>query len=216
VGTSTGRSALRLRRSSPYTVLKESLETHVTQKSQEVVMPGVMSGKKKPGLKEPSLNLEPCPSTEPRQTTGNGSGDLPYPGILSRWKPRLEFVIIGVSELLRQTIVNQVEWSEQLLCCGVQLEQESLVGLGLKPDWTLTLKIRCPNSGKITLTLGVDIEIRKMLLSMNFAEESRSVMYYGGSIDILSTWKSKDLVCLSLPKRFGSLRTCTLQTGTPI
>lgn len=103
-------------------------------------------------------------------------------------------------------MLAQLEWSEALLSSGVQLEQESLVGLGVKPEWTLTVKIRCPS-------FGADTELRDMLLSMSFEEESRSVMYFGGSIDILSTWKLKDQVFHCLPKKFGSLQTCILDNG---
>lgn len=85
---STGRFARPSRRSRAWAASKESLEKPPIARSPEAKSPGITCGRKKRELKEPSLSSGRCPSTERREKDGNGYGNLPYPGILSLWKPR--------------------------------------------------------------------------------------------------------------------------------
>lgn len=140
LGMSTGRHASLGPRKSLSNKLRKSSVSPVTLNSQEATQRLNMYSKKTQESPEPSLNLELDPSIEVQENAGSESGNQPYPGLLSMWRRRLEFAIIGLSDSLRQTMVSQLEWSELYECSGVLLELESLSELGKKLEWKLTVR----------------------------------------------------------------------------
>lgn len=103
------------------------------------------------------------------------------------WKeshPIFIFDIMGIStELERITFSLNFEKLKSSYF-GDQLELENHIVHGLKLVNSHTVRIRAQNSGA-AMTLS------KMLLSMNFVEQSIFPTYYDGSTSILSEWKPK-------------------------
>lgn len=115
---------------------------------------------------------------------GSESGKQQKPELLMKYQLQYEYKVTGLSEQSWQTLRNQLEWSELVTCSGAKLALASRGELGKRLAWTLTLKIPAPSSG-------VDIVIKKMLLSMNLEEGLISRTCSGGLIVTRSSWKSK-------------------------
>jgi hypothetical protein len=118
-----------------------------------------------------------------------------------------EFVVIIRSEKSALTTMHQLQWSAAALSIGATLELASQGLLGMKPVWTLTLKIPIPNTGAVT-------EVSNMLSSTNFVAVSMSHTYSAGWIVIRSQWKLKGEVSHYVHGPFGSLPTYVLMDGT--
>lgn len=108
---------------------------------QDLTRLEITCGKKTPELPARSLNLGKRPSAAIKKPTGKEYGSLRKKESSKRYLRKYEFVIIGVSDQLRPTLVSQLEWSEAALSSGVELAQESLAELGKSPVWTLILKV---------------------------------------------------------------------------
>lgn len=115
-------------------------------------------------------------------------------------KGLLNIVIIARSALSLRTIANQLERSRKFLFTGVVLGPVSHGERGKNAAWMLTLKIPGQSGG-------TDIVVNRTLSSMNFGVLLTYPIYYDGSTDILSVWKSKAEPDLYLPLSFGLLPT---------
>lgn len=206
-GMSTGRSAVRSRSRSLSRRSKRSLGSPVMQNSQDQKQQETMSGRNKQESQTRSLNLEPNPSIDLVDQTGSPSGTWQRAETLMPLRHRSEFVITGVSGRFARILRDQLEWSELASFSGAQLVLESQGELGKKLLWTVTLRT-------LSQSFGVVTAVRKMLLSMNLEEESRSVTYCDGWIDIRSMWRLKALVFHSVPRDFGLQVTSRRRRGT--
>lgn len=206
-GMSTGRSAWLRKASSLLEDFERCSEMESMPNSPDLKLPVLMSGKKRLLLKEQGLSSEPNPLKEIVGKVGKKFGVKPKVEKSSLLKLRCEFAITGLCDLSVQIIRVQLERSEFVSSIGAQLEQASLVALGKKPEWTLTLRTRC-------LSFGAVMEVIDMLSSMNLGEESRSHTYCDGWTDIRSMWKLKGLVYHCVPRDFGSQVISVRSVGT--
>jgi len=156
------------------------------------------------------------PFVETAVPTGSTYGPPPSPEISIPSLQTFEWFLIGPFEVLGRT-----SWrlGIYLLTIGLLFEKYSYFGAervlenreepGTKPGWTLIVRIPGPNSG-------MDTRVRKVLLSMNFEEESMLPIYCGGVIGIRSVWKLKDPADHWRLKESGLRRMWTPVCGTRI
>lgn len=100
-------------------------------------------------------------------------------------------------------------WLGRCSFIGARLELVNRKNRGKKRDLTHIAKILAPN-------FGVGTEVRRLLSSTNFVEESMSPTCYGGRIVIRSTWRLKEVPFHFVLRRSGSPQTSTLARGTPM
>jgi hypothetical protein len=129
--------------------------------------------------------------------SGSYFGKVQNQGPFLKFPPKYEYNITKLCERSAQILRNRLEWSELVPYSGVQLELVNQGELGTKLDWTLTLKIPTRNSGAA-------IKVRKILLSMNFEEQYRSLTFCDGWTGTRSWWRSKVPHCLSTQNESGS------------
>lgn len=146
-------------------------------------------GKTRPQFLGLDSNWEPNPFVEMPQLTGSPCGLPPSPELSPKYHPKYEFNVIGPSSQLLLILIDLSEWKDQRAFIGAELVPVSPNALGTKPVSIATLKIPAPNSG-------VAIKAKSMLSSMNFVEQSTSLICYAGLIAIPLGWKSRDLVDL--------------------
>lgn len=193
--TVIGKSALRSRKKSRLNKSENVLDQS-TASFPVHPPPTPTVGKKTLLYQEPVLNSELSPFNETPKQIGKQFGPPPSPAI---WKPSrhiVEWSIMGAFEELVLTIHEQSEWKENALSIGARLELENLDVPGMRQVWKLTVKIPGPSSGVVT-------KWRRMLLSMNFVEESISPICFDGWTGTLYEWKSKGLPCRSMLTKFG-------------
>jgi hypothetical protein len=99
------------------------------------------------------------------------------------------FAITFHYEPLLRITLRQLLWRDNVMFSGDALEVVRVEEPGQRQEWKLTLRIREPNGGVVT-------KVKKMLLLMNFEEESTSPTYLDGWTDIQSVWKQKGLLDL--------------------
>lgn len=116
------------------------------------------------------------------------------------------FITVHSGRLLR-IIWNHQLWRDLAKYSGASLERESRETLGWGPEYQLTLKIQNPSSGAVTA-------VNNLLLSMNSEEVLTSATCCAGSIDIRSSWKSKEVPSPFWPSGSGSQATSTQDVGT--
>lgn len=153
-----------------------------------------MYGRRQPLSKERDSRLVGNRSEETPQRTGMRFWNRLREENLMRSPVTYKFVIIGRYGPLLQTLRSQLESSKRFMCFMEQPELESLNEPGKKLVQVLTLKIHERNGG-------TGIKVRKMLLSMSFAELSMSHIYLDGLTVTQCVWKEKDLQwpCERLP-----------------
>lgn len=179
----------------------------VTMNSPDQSTQASTCGKNKQESPEPNSNSAKNLFKETSPKTGNRSGKMLKKEILWQSRRRFDFRVTGLSNPLRQTLLNQLEWCAQHTFIGVQLEQESHGMLGHEQEWMLTLKIPEANSGAVT-------EARRQLSSMNFAEASISHTCSDGWTVTLSCWKLKGHQQFMQLKRSTSPQMWTPEPGT--
>lgn len=206
-GMSTGRLWSLSQRKDRSPVLEKYLANDVMPNSPGVNVLPSMSGKKIPGLPAHSLSSVSDQSDETNEPIGIKYGNLPNGEITNRFRRIYEFVVMVRCEKSAMTTMHQLQWSAAAMSIGATLELESRGLLGMKPEWTVILKIPIPNSGVLT-------EVSGMLSSTNFVVASMSHTYSGGWIVIRSAWRLKGQVSHYVQNAFGSLPTYALMTGT--
>lgn len=175
---------------------------HIPKASQ------TMCGKKILGLRGPNSNSVLNQYVEARKLIGKQSG-LSLRKAMSKKSPQAyEYRVIGHSGPLPLTMLIPSLLNAVAMYSGVKLSPVNPEEHGLKREWMLTLN--CPQQ-----SFGADIDVRNMLSSMNLEGKLESVICSDGSTVIQSTWKSRDLLPLSSPKRFGSHPISPLKSGTP-
>lgn len=189
-GMNTGNSWSPSPRRSLLEDFKKCLEPEDTMNSPDQKRPPSMYGKKQPELKEHSLNMEQSLLEETQEPTGSMYGKLPSPENLMMFPQMYEWSLTGPYDQLLQTMLDQDLLCVLSLYSGVFPALVNLAEPGMKPAWTLILKILGPN-------FGAAIKVKQMLCWMNFEEELISVIYSDGLIGIRSVWKSKVEVDLS-------------------
>lgn len=167
--------------------LNESLESPTpTSNRADLRRRWTTSGRRTPVTATPS-SLETNPFVETRKRTGIKSGCRPLTERFMKSLPTYEFVVILPSEESTRTIACQLRWSGVYQFSGAKLVRVKVEELGKKPVWELIVKTQIPSGG-------TDTEIRSMLLSMNFEEESIYLMFSGGSIGTRSVWRPREQV----------------------
>lgn len=205
-GMSTGRLWSLSQRNDQSPVLGKYLAADLMPNSPVANVLPSTSGKKKPGSPVRSLSTESDRSDETNEPIGNKYGSAPSGEITNRFRRIYEFVVIVRSEKSAMTTMHRLQWSAAAMSIGATLELGSQGLLGMKPVWTLTLRIPIPNSGVLT-------EVSGMLSSMSFVVASMSHTYSGGWIAIRSVWRLKEEVSHYVQNAFGSLPTYALMTG---
>lgn len=143
-------------------------------------------GRTTPTSTEHASNWEENPFGETRRGTGRLFGTRPSPETSSiSTNPYWYHITVGSRRSVR-IFYNLLLSSDLAMFFGDELVLENLNVPGLREVFSLTLKIREPN-------FGTDIQVRQLLLSMNFVEVSTLDTYSGGSIVIQSLWRSRDL-----------------------
>lgn len=117
------------------------------------------------------------------------------------------FDIMELSSELAQTMLNRLLWSEVVSCTGAKLELVKVIEPGKSLGHRLIVKIPSRNGG-------VAIEVKRMLLSMNFGALSTYHTFYDGVIAIRSLWKPKAVVHPCVPRRSFSQAIYTPENGT--
>lgn len=177
------------------------------RRCQDLLQREAMYGKRKRGSKEPSTNLEPCQSEEMILKTGIKSSSQPSPVALTRFHQMSWFVITQDYGTSAQIMDLLKELKKLLKSFGAQLASAK-VGKRGKTTPLHFLRIHDPNSG-------VDTEVKRLLLLMNFGEISTFHIYYDGVIGTLSVWKSKVALSRLLPTDSYLLRILTRLSGIP-
>jgi len=195
--TCTGKSSWRCARKVLFRQSRQPLETDSMPSYHEVNPQTTTSGRTRPQLSEPALNLGNGHSNGTIPRTGMQSGLWQHQATSLPYQHRYEYRATTRSEASALIIRNQLEWSELAMYSGVELALVSHGQLGRPPVWTLILKIRTRSSG-------VDTLARTLLLSTNLEEELTSVTYCDGLTDTLSLWKLKDPPAHSAQARSGS------------
>lgn len=169
---------------------------HSMQSCPDQSVPPPMSGRKKAGSREPSSSSESNHSDATPKKTGRMSGGVLFQAESWISRQTFEFVVITRSDVLAQTMVDQLEWNEHVMCSTGLLELVRVAELGKKPEWKLTLRIHGPNFGAAT-------KVKEMLYSMNLEVVSTSRTCSDGQIVTRLLWTSKDQACLFRRPRFG-------------
>jgi hypothetical protein len=161
--------------------------------------------------------LGPRSATEIARRIGTLSKPLPVQEIFTLSQPTSLFGIIAhygesLVYLINKEILHNLKLLNVLFTYSMDpLVRESLDVLGRKPNWgdsLYTLRIHA-------LNFGVDIEVRTILLLMNFVEVSTSLTYYAGLIDIPFVWKLKEDPSPWWEARCGSPLISIQETGIP-
>jgi hypothetical protein len=205
--TCTGKCVCACGRSEEEGLFETFSEEELMLSPQDLKQLEITCGKKTPVLKERSLKRVNSLRDVTTVKTGKKSGSPPRKETTTRYLRKFEWVITGVSEQLRPTLVTALEWSEAALSSGAELVQESQCELGKSPAWTLILRTR-------GLSFGMATEVKKMLSSMNFEEQSTSRTCYGGWIDIRCVLKLKGHLHPWPRGEFGSRPTSPQKPGT--
>jgi len=151
-----GRSSLRSKAKKALLKSLESVDQGTTN-CPDPKQPRYMSGKKRPALPTPSLNMEQNQSEETPPWTGSPSGLPQSPEI---WQPSpqmSEWSITGPYSQLEQIMTAPSLLYELVSCFGDLPRLVNLAGPGKKQRWVLILKIRERSSG-------VDIKVLIYLL----------------------------------------------------
>lgn len=164
------------------------------------------SGKKKPGLLALNSSSERKVLSETLQLIGNVLSNLPRVELTMKYLPIYLSVVTTRYAPSLPNIQSLILSNERVLFFGVKLVQEKVVVPGMKPVSTLIVKIPAQSGGAVTV-------VKRMLLSMNFAEQLMFHTYLDGSIVIQSEWKPKDLPSLCQPSKSGSRPTSVPMTG---
>ena len=139
---------------------RESLERNVMPSLPAPKPPKSTSGKKRPGLPVPSLNLESDLFGGTPRGTGIPFGQLHQTADCLTLKHRYEYSITARSEPSLLIIATQHLWSDFASFSGGQLVLESRDLPGSKEDLLLTLRIPGQSSG-------VAIKVREMVYLIN-------------------------------------------------
>lgn len=190
----------------PFEFADPFLEPELTASSQDQKRLPRMYGKKRLPLKELDLNLERNLSPETPSQTGNPFGPPPSPEFSSQSQLPFEYVVIGPSSVLLPIMRSLLQLQELATCFTVSRDQENHTGLGLKQDWTLTIRTPEQNSG-------VDTMLRGMLSLTSFEEALTSHICSDGSTVIQFVLNRKELAARSLLQLSGLPPTSTLDPG---
>lgn len=123
--------------------------------------------------------------------------------------PTYEWYLTAPSYLLEPITAFLKIWLDLVPYIGALQEQANRIVLGKKLGPTVTLKI-------LALSSGAAIKVKRMLLLMNFEEESTSRTCSDGLTSICATLKLKIPAHLSKPRSIGSRRTSTHGNGTSL
>jgi len=193
---------------------KECLEPESTANSQEV-KPLLPTAPKKIRELASRLNMEHVLSEETKSETGSPSGysslvnDRIQPEVvtLTQSRPTFEWYLTVPSGRLPATSLLASQLFDMLRYFGELLVLENHDVLGMKQDSMLMLRIQEPSFGMVT-------NVKQMLSSMNFEEESTLRICLDGLTVIRCVWKSKDQRDRRLWKRSGSHPMWTQTFGT--
>jgi len=207
VDLNTGRSSLSHDPKNPFVVWSANgpqlLDTGNLQDPQP---PSPTFGRSRRDL-ELLLNSELNRLEETQATTGTLLNSTPSKERLISCPPIFLFVITTPSRALARTTVNRLLLNEYVKSSMGRLALESRAGLGTKLVWMHSAKILVAN-------FGVATEIKSMLLSMNFEEESTFPISSGGRIVTRSSWRLKDPLETSKPRTSGLPVISTPEIGT--
>jgi len=153
------------------------------------------------------LSSESSLSEGTTNETGSQYGPPQSPDFLSQFQPISEWYLIGPSGRLPATSQLACQLKDMLQCYGELLALENQSVLGMKLESMLMLKIHDPSFGMVT-------KVRRVLLLMNFEEESTSRICCDGLIVTRSVWRSKAVRDRRLWKRCGSHPMSTQTVGT--
>lgn len=173
------------------------LDQNATLNYQDQSMQTPMYGKKTQGSQTLNSNLDQDHSSVTQLLIGTAYEHPLFLGTLLMYPVMFSFVVTTNYEASVRTIYDHSQWRENAMYSGVQLELESHEEHGSKLEWTLSLKIREPNSGTVT-------KVTNMLCAMNFEEELTSLTCCSGLIVIQSSWKSRDLLSYLELDGYGS------------
>jgi len=204
----TGRSAFRSARRLLFEESENAL-VPTMRNLQDLELQPTTYGRTTPLSPPRDLNWEANQLIEVAPEIGTRSGSSQSLDSLNQSPRRLEFKVIAHSVQSLLTTLSQLELNESVMSFGVEQVLESRGVLGQRPDSTLILKTLGQNSG-------VDIEIRRLLSSMNFEEVSILDIYLDGWIVTRSLWKLKDPLQYLSPRQYGSPATSRLRPGTPV
>jgi hypothetical protein len=115
-------------------------EDELMLSQQDLQQLEITCGKRTPELKGRNLKEVKNQFGGTKKRIGKKSGTSPKLETSKRYLRKYEFVITGVSDQLRPTLVTALEWSEAAMSSGAELVQESLGELGRTPVWTLILR----------------------------------------------------------------------------
>jgi len=189
-------------------LLKPCLVTPRTVKPVVQQPPPIMCGKKKRQLLAHDSNLVPFPYNAIQLQIGSPSVETLSEDGWTISRQIFTCAVITSSAVLNPTIYNLLVPNEQYTCIGESQALASQGGLGTKPVYKHTLKIRAANSGMVT-----DL-IRTLSLTSSVAALT-FLMFCDGSTDIQFSLKSKERLSSFRQPQFGSLLTSTPAIGTP-
>ena len=171
----------------------------------DLKQPKNMSGKKRPASPGPSLCSENDPSVEHPQI-GRRYGIVPATGECLIYQRTYGYAIILPCDGLLLTIAVLVQENVKLFCSGAPHTLERVIGRGWKQPWMLFLKVQPLNGG-------ADMQVRKMLSSMNLEEKLESPTCCDGLTNIRYVWRPKVDKCRCEPLGSGLLQTCLWEAG---
>jgi len=105
-----------------------------------------------------------------------------------------------------------LRWNVKSMYFGELPGRANHVVLGMKPVYSLILRVLQPSFGMVT-KIKRYFKLIRTLLSMNLEATLASVTYCGGLTDTQYVWKPKALVSYSPPAVFGSPAIYTQETG---
>jgi len=131
--------------------------------------------------------MEPNPFELIPKPIGKAYGYLQKLAICRQSLPGSELYLTGPSEVLLQTMINLHPLFARYSYIGDPPPLVNPAELGWKQEMMLIVRIPAPS-------FGVDIRVKTMLSSMNFAEGLTLLTYCGGLIVTLYEWKSRGVV----------------------
>lgn len=140
--------------------LRNVLAQHVMPNSPDQRLRTPISRRMTPTLMEPDSSLELNPFVVTRRRIGRNAGQLRRPEMSNVFRHMYVYNVIGPFEQLELIISNLSQLSESAMYIGVELEQANQDGLGMRPDWILTLRIPEQSFGMVT-------NLKNMLLSVS-------------------------------------------------
>lgn len=207
-GIYTGSCWLCSRKKLDLVQLKSCLEMKYMQSLPNQNQQMTMFGKKKRGLKAPSLKLEKSHSKGIQKSIGKKCGRKPKSESSKKSQQVFECQAMPKSNESKKTLCNPNLQPEGLGSIVEPLELGSQEKPGMKQVGKRTPKIRAPSSG-------TDTKGKKKWLLTNSAEQSGLVICSDGLIATPSALSQKEVEACYAPRKSGSQAISTLEIGTP-